>query len=283
MLIGQAVTPTVLASELQLLADALVPEQLAADEQVAHDGRSLVLRKKQLSPGWRLDAHLTDEVGAAFRAEIDARAQARRQAEARLRSAAATGSDDPDAFGQAGPGTPATDRGAFGNDGEGSTVDAPPRRSDDQLAHDLLGELLEDLDGVCVPGAPAPTPLTITANLDTVEGKLGALPGTLLLPTGPVPLSTAATRRHGCHSRRARTPRPARQVGRLLRRQRLRQHAHRPPPRQPLVADRPHQTRRPRPPVQGQPPRHPRRQAHPAAARRTSHRREPAGWRKTQQ
>ena len=186
VLLGQAVGPSMLASQLQLLADALVPEQLAADEQAAYDGRSLVLRKKKLSPGWRLDAHLTDEVGAALRAELDTRAEARRQAEARLRAAAETGSDDVDAFGQVGPGT---------------VPDATPRLKDDQLAHDLLGELLEDLNGVREPGAPAPTPLTVTAGVDTAEDRLGALPGTLLLPTGPVPISPAATRRHGCHSR----------------------------------------------------------------------------------
>ncbi len=51
------------------------------------------------------------------------------------------------------------------------------------------------------PGTPASTPFTVIADLSSIEGRLGALPGTLLLPTGPVVLSTEALRRHGCHSR----------------------------------------------------------------------------------
>jgi hypothetical protein len=176
VLIGQAVAPAALVSQLQLIADALAPEQLLEREQQCHDGRSLVLTKKRTEPGWRLRGELTDEVGAALQAELEARAAARARREAALRTAARDGQADPDLFGTVGPGP-------------------------DQLAHDLLGELLDDLTGDREPGSPAPTPITVITDLASIEGRLGALPGTLLLPTGPVPLSTEALHRHGCHSK----------------------------------------------------------------------------------
>jgi hypothetical protein len=67
VLIGQAVAPAALASQLQLLADALAPEQLLEREQQSYDDRSVVLTKKRLQPGWRLRGDLTDEVGAPCR------------------------------------------------------------------------------------------------------------------------------------------------------------------------------------------------------------------------
>jgi hypothetical protein len=192
VLIGQAVAPAALVSQLQLIADALVPEQLLDAEQTCHDGRSLVLTKKRLEPGWRLRGELTDEVGAALQAELDARAAVRARREAALRKATRDGQSDPDLFGTVGPG-PVQDQTA--------QAGPAPWLGADQLAHDLLGELLDHLTGDREPGLPAPTPFTVIADLATVEGRSGALPGTLLLPTGPVPLSTEALRRHGCHSR----------------------------------------------------------------------------------
>jgi hypothetical protein len=198
VLIGQAVAPAALVSQLQLIADALAPEQLLEREQQCHDGRSLVLTKKRTEPGWRLRGELTDEVGAALRAELEARAAARARREAALRTAARDGQADPELFGTVGPG-PLADDGTGPNLGGGSSPWVGP----DQLAHDLLGELLDALagPGVREPGSPAPTPVTVIADLASVEGRLGTLPGTLLLPTGPVPLSTEALHRHGCHSR----------------------------------------------------------------------------------
>lgn len=200
VLLGQALAPTVLATELALLADALQPELLEDAEQATHDGRNLLLRKKRLSPGYRLTGDLTDEVGAALQAELDARATGHRLAQARLSKATDTDGDpDTEAFGTAGPGTPADDRWAVGP-GCNAVLDGPAQLTDEQLAHDLLGELLDDVAQVRSPGQPQPVPVTVTAGIDDVEGRVGALPGTLLLPTGPVPLSTAGVRRAGCHS-----------------------------------------------------------------------------------
>jgi hypothetical protein len=199
VLIGQAVAPGALATQLQLIADALVPEQLLDREQACHDGRSLVLTKKRLQPGWRLRGELTDEVGAALHTQLQVRSLARARRDAALRKTARDRTGDPELFGSVGPG-PLSDP---QTDDSGS--EPVPRIQADQLTHDLLGELLEDPTGTRehdAPGpTPSPTPFTIITGIDTLEGRVGALPGTLLLPTGPVPLSPEALRRLGCHSR----------------------------------------------------------------------------------
>lgn len=195
VLIGQAVAPAALVSQLQLIADALQPERLLEAEQQCYDDRSLVLTKKRTGPGFRLRGELTDEVGAALHAEMQARAALRARREAALRAAARDGAHDPELFGTVGPG-PA--EAADDEDGGPQSWLGP-----DQLAHDVFGELLSALSdvGVREPGSPAPTPFAVTADLDGLAGRLGALPGTLLLPSGPVPLSTQAARRLGCDSR----------------------------------------------------------------------------------
>jgi hypothetical protein len=200
VLIGQAVSPAALTSQLQQIADALQPEQLADQEAEAYDGRSLVLRKNKLEPGYRLRAELTDEVGARLQAELDARAAARKLAEAALRKAAQNGDTD-DSFGTVGPGSPVESPAAFGFGSPDHRLDGPAPLTEAQLTHDLFGKLLDDLSTVREPGAPQPATLTITAGLDTLEGRFGALPGTLLLPEGPFPLSLAGLRRVGCDGR----------------------------------------------------------------------------------
>jgi hypothetical protein len=68
--------------------------------------------------------------------------------------------------------------------------------------HDALTLLLRDLtDTEPGTGRPAPTALTVTASLDAVEGRLGALPGTLEVSGGrPVSLRPETLRRMGCYS-----------------------------------------------------------------------------------
>jgi hypothetical protein len=90
VLLGQAFLATVLASQLQLLVDALVPEQLLDAEHAAHDGRSVRLVKKRNEPGWRLRGELTDEVGARLQAELDAQAWQGRGSRERLSPRRAT-------------------------------------------------------------------------------------------------------------------------------------------------------------------------------------------------
>ena len=199
VLVGQAVGPAVLASQLQLqlLVEALLPEELVADEAGTYDGRSLVLRKKKLQPGYRLRGELTDEVGARLQAELDARAAARAQAEASMRRVASGQGEEPDLFGTAGLGTPT---GWSSTEFDADAHD-PPLQTADQLAHDLFGELLDDVTCTREPGTPQPATITITAGVDTLEGRSGSLPATLLLPDGPYPMTPDALRRLGCHSR----------------------------------------------------------------------------------
>jgi hypothetical protein len=136
VLIGQAVAPAALVSQLQLIADALAPEQLLDREQACYDDRSAVLTKKRLQPGWRLRGDLTDEVGAALQAQLQARAAARARQEAALRKAARAGHGDPELFGTVGPG-----------DLTDSMFEPAPWLGPDRLTHDLLGELHDDLTG----------------------------------------------------------------------------------------------------------------------------------------
>ncbi|MFP5219214.1 MAG: HNH endonuclease signature motif containing protein [Actinomycetes bacterium] len=192
-LLGQALSPGVLADQLQLLIDALAPERLEDAEQQAYEERGLKVWKKRGGPGYRGSMDLTDEVGHALTAQLAARAQQRREEEARLRKAAEQGRAGAE-FGTAGPGSP----GASSASTSDSTSAAARPISDEQLAHDLFAEMLDDLAGVRAPGAPRPATLSITAGLDAVEGRLGALPGSVLLAGRPSPISPEAVRRHGC-------------------------------------------------------------------------------------
>ena len=208
-LLGQALSPGVLADQLQILLDALAPERLADAEQQAYEDRGLKVWKKRGSPGYRGSMDLTDEVGQALTAELAARAQQHRQQQARLRQAAEQGITGPE-FGTVGPGSPvgsgsSTGTGTGTGSSTGTGEDADPASavaarpiSDTQLAHDLFAEMLTDLSGVREPGAPKPAALSISAGLDAVEGRLGALPGSVLLAGRPCPISPEAVRRHGC-------------------------------------------------------------------------------------
>ncbi len=88
----------------------------------------------------------------------------------------------------------------------GDATDRPvstPRRlvTAGRRRFDALRALLRDL-GEVVPGSgqARPVSLTITASVEAVEGRLGALPGLLTTSGLPVPLSTATLQRMGCHS-----------------------------------------------------------------------------------
>ncbi|HWH29201.1 MAG TPA: hypothetical protein VNU26_09615, partial [Mycobacteriales bacterium] len=186
-LLAQALSPTVLAAELETLVDALEPQRLVDAEQEIYDERSFRLWRKR-GGGFRSIADYTDEVGHKLQAELAARAKRRREQDEALRRAAESGTSGPE-HGSVGPGCP-------------DTFAAGSARSagltDEQLAHDLIDEMLDDLASVREPGAPRPAALSITAGLDAVEGRLGALPGSLLLAGKPAPISPEAVRRHGC-------------------------------------------------------------------------------------
>jgi len=202
VLVGQALTPGVLHDQLQQLVDAVQPVRVEQDEEQTYHDRNLRLRQKRGGQGWRLTGDLTNEVGAGLNAELTARAQARKQAESRLRKAAED-DDEGAEFGTVGPGGPSVSSSAPSLVDQWTRVlDGPTRITDEQLAHDLLGELLDDLaddsTGLRPAGSPRPAQLTISAGLGAAEGRLGALPGTMLLPDGPTSISLAALRRAGC-------------------------------------------------------------------------------------
>ncbi len=82
---------------------------------------------------------------------------------------------------------------------------APPTLPAGQRRHDALRQLLHDLtdpgnDTQPGNGRPPPVALTIHATLDALEGRLGALPGTMDTPRGPTSLTARTLQRLGCHS-----------------------------------------------------------------------------------
>lgn len=236
VLLAEALAPAVLASQLQVLVDALAPEQLTDDEADCWDQRGLHLRKHKLRPGWKLNAHLTDETGQRLYDALHARARTTRQpaddstsgqgtadqgtgdqgtGEARTdeagtdgegRSGADGGAAPPAGdWGEVGPGLPVEHQGdpftALGSGGWELPVEGEPVRTDAQVLHDTLQDLLDDAAAARAPGDPRPADLTIIATVDALEGRAGVLPGTLSTRDGPVSLPTETVRRLGCHSR----------------------------------------------------------------------------------
>jgi hypothetical protein len=209
-LVAQAIAPGVLEKELQELVDALAPEPAADAAERAYQDRSLRVRKKRCAPGWRLTGELTDEVGEALHADLEARQLAHQQDQARLataRQAAGADGDQPargaggdaDAlFGTVGAGSAPHLHPDSDTDPWGEQPDSPRPLTDEQLAHDLFAAMLADLGSIERPGAPRPRQITITADLAAAEGTLGALPGTLLTPNGPTTLTREQLRRAGC-------------------------------------------------------------------------------------
>jgi hypothetical protein len=231
VLLAQVLPPAVLAVELQAIVDALEPEALVEEELEAWDDRSVRLVKRRFEPGWRLEAHLTDEAGQRLNAELEARKARHAAEQARLRKAAqqAVGAGElptqvrqPDdcasacgdaldddlphgEFGSAGPGTDVPAASPFspvGDLGPADTADDPrcgaPRLTPEQLAHDLFLGLLDDVAQVRSPGERQPATVTVTATLAEVEGRVGALPGAFDVGRASVPVSTAELRRLGC-------------------------------------------------------------------------------------
>ncbi|MCW2607314.1 MAG: hypothetical protein JWO60_2007 [Frankiales bacterium] len=235
LLAAEVLAPAEVAPGLELLADALQPEAALDDvAQQCFRDRSTVLRK--LSSGmWSLRATLLPEAGQVLYDQLQAerggaepepparkggledvfgpvphgdtaaeaphdastRPAAGDEPEGMTEPTAAAGADDaggPDAelLGQAGPGVPPTWR--------GRAVEGPPMATPEQRDHDAFARLLLGVqrgrNGKS--RAPARALVSITARLDTLEGRLGAPPGTLHTAAGPVRLSSATVRRHMC-------------------------------------------------------------------------------------
>ncbi len=84
-------------------------------------------------------------------------------------------------------------------DPHASTSDRPVPAG--QRRHDALTQLLRDTASLTAgSGRPAPAAMLITSSIEALEGRLGALPGTLSTTGQPISLPAATLRRLGCNS-----------------------------------------------------------------------------------
>jgi hypothetical protein len=237
VLLAQALTVSHLGGALQQIRDALDPAVPDDRDDEAYMQRSARLVKKRFTPGYRLEAHLTDEDGARLQARLAAAADAESATAEAIRVAVdesdegspASGEDDaeddaeggaqagvtpPDDQGSPGPGPdPHPDPPDFGAAGPGlpplsepaDPFTGPPpgtpvegdRRARAQREYDAFISLLLDPGGGT---GPPPVQTVVSATLPAIEARVGALPGTLLSQTGGLTLSRAAVRRLSCNS-----------------------------------------------------------------------------------
>jgi len=221
VLLARRLSPGHLGPALRWLLEALLPDGSDGDDR---DHYYFELREL-LDGDVDVRGHLTPEVGRGLAEEIERRVraakraakaqQAAEQADAPASSDAASG---PDASAEsttldatAGGPEPESDVFAewddeprfFGGDrAPGAQGRIGARRVGvGRRRHDALAQLLDDLASVQVgSGQPLPNRLTITGTIEALEGRLGALPGTLETGGQPVPLTTAQLRRMGCYS-----------------------------------------------------------------------------------
>ncbi|MBW3648806.1 MAG: 13E12 repeat family protein, partial [Actinobacteria bacterium] len=100
----------------------------------------------------------------------------------------------------AGPAATPDDTWTAERDPHASTSDRPVPAG--QRRHDALTQLLRDTAASLVAGSgrPAPAAMLITSSVEALQGRLGALPGTLTTAGQPISLRPETLRRLGCNS-----------------------------------------------------------------------------------
>jgi hypothetical protein len=196
LLLARQIAPGQLGWALNCLLDALVP--VGIDQP---DERDFYLDLVPVLDGeWDLRGHLDHETGALLAAELDRQVRA---ADAAAKAA----------------GKPATEVASADIAREGADADpldafdaaltaapdphcaAPRLVPPSRQRHDALAQLLRDAASVHAgSGAPAPASMTVVATVGAVEGRVGALPGTMLTAGQPVSLPAKTLQRLGCFS-----------------------------------------------------------------------------------
>jgi len=216
LLLARHLPPGGIGGALELLLNALQPDRI----DTPTDADYFLQLTPMLDGDWDLRGHLDPETGTLLAREIERRDKptAATQEDVVLDALAASASHheqttaDPDASAGADDDADHWDDelgpSGFGHiprtpDPHAST--APRTLPAGQRRHDALGQLLHDLtdpgnDTRPGSGRPPPVALTITATLDALEGRLGALPGTLDTPRGPTSLTARTLQRLGCYS-----------------------------------------------------------------------------------
>ncbi len=200
LLLARHLAPGLLGVALTQLLDALLPDGIDAPDESDY-----YLHLQPLLDGdWDLRGLLDPETGTLLAREIDRREQAAQQA-----AAAAVAAEEAELAELADLAAPAADLDDDLHTVESTRLTSPdPHAStSDRLAsagqrrHDAFSQLLRDLTDVEPhTGQPAPVALLITAGIEAVEGRVGALPGTLHTPGQPVNLRPETLQRLGCYS-----------------------------------------------------------------------------------
>ncbi len=232
LLLARHLPPGGLGGALELLLDALQPDRI----DTPHEADYYLQLTPMLDGDWDLLGHLDPETGTLLAREIERRDKSTAATSTSGTPTAATQFDalaaaanhhgtsggepgDRDPGGETDPDTDGGDTATTGSAPAASgTSPGPPTRTPaphprtlptGQRRHDALRQLLHDLTdpgndtgGDTRPGSgrPPPVALTITATLDALEGRLGALPGTLDTPRGPTSLTAHTLQRLGCYS-----------------------------------------------------------------------------------
>ncbi len=207
LLLARHLAPGLLGPSLGYLLDALLPDGIDLP-----DADEYFLRLQPLLDGdWDLRGHLDPETGTLLAREIDRQQKAKADQaphDAGDDEAGDESDDEPADQTAAGQtvgdeaGTPAApeDTWTADRDPHASTSDQPVPAG--QRRHDALTQLLRDTATSLTVGSgrPAPTAMLITSSIEALEGRLGALPGTLTTSGQPISLPAATLRRLGCDS-----------------------------------------------------------------------------------
>jgi hypothetical protein len=208
LLLARHLPPSELHAATERLLDALLPEQIPVPDEADF----YLLLTRVLDGAWDLKGLLDPETGELLARELDRREAALKKAkkDAAAGQVAADGQPRPaDTESQS---TAPTDgpvdqeawldlftRTLTDHDPHASRSRWPPTAG--RRRHDALTQLLRDSAGHDAgAGKPTPAALTIVCTPDALDGRLGALPGTLQTSGQPITLRPETIRRLGCDS-----------------------------------------------------------------------------------
>jgi hypothetical protein len=207
LLLARHLPPSELHAATERLLDALLPERIPVPDEADF----FLLLTRVLDGAWDLKGLLDPETGELLARELERREAALKKAEkdAAAEQAEADGRPRPaDTDGQSAPTDGPVDQEAWLDLFTRTLTDHDPHASRPQWPptagrrrHDALLQLLCDAAGHDAgSGRPTPAALTIVCTPDALDGRLGALPGTLQTSGQPITLRPETLRRLGCDS-----------------------------------------------------------------------------------
>jgi hypothetical protein len=199
LLLARHLPPSELHAATERLLDALLPEQIPVPDEADF----FLLLTRVLDGAWDLKGLLDPETGELLARELERREAALKKAEKDAAAEAERREGQPTA-----PTDGPVDREAWLDLFTRTLTDHDPHASRPRWAptagrrrHDALLQLLCDAVGHDAgSGRPTPAALTIVCTPDALDGRLGALPGTLQTSGQPITLRPETLRRLGCDS-----------------------------------------------------------------------------------